>query len=532
MRNRIAVLAGIVATLMSAAPSFAQKQGGTLKISHRDNPPSASIHDEASISVNQPFMAVFNNLVMFDPNQKVNTPDNIVPDLAESWSWNADKTRLTFKLRQGVKWHDGKPFTSADVKCTWDAVRGKGDAKLDIIRKSPRKIWYINLEEVTTNGAHEVTFRLGRPQPSFLSMLASGYSPVYSCHVSGRDMRSKPIGTGPFKVVEFKRNESIKLVRNPDYWKKGRPWLDAIDWKIVPNRSTRMLGFTAGEFDMTFDSDVTFPLLKDVKAQKPDAVCEARPTGVSGNILVNRDKPPFDNPQLRRAMVLAIDIQAFSDILSQGNDLDGAVMLPPPAGFWGMPKDMLPRLLGHSPDVEKSRAEARKIMEGLGYSAAKPLKIKMSTRNIATYRDPAVILIDQFKKIYIDAELESIDTTVWHAKVQRKDYTVGMNRTGVGVDDPDVNFYENYHSTSDRNYTGYNNPEVDRLIGLQSAEADIGKRKKIVWEIETILADDAARPIIGYGVANTCWTPQFKGLVLQHNSIYNGWRFEDVWLDR
>ena len=532
MRNRVAVLAATIAAVMSAAPSFAQKQGGTLRISHRDNPPSASIHDEATISVNQPFMAVFNNLVFFDPNQKINAPDSIVPELAESWSWNDDKTRLTFKLRQGVKWHDGKPFTSADVKCTWDSVRGKGDEKLDIIRKSPRKIWYINLEEVTTNGDHEVTFRLGRPQPSFLSMLASGYSPIYTCHVPGRDMRSKPIGTGPFKVVEFKRNESIRLVRNPDYWKKGRPWLDAIDWKIVPNRSTRMLGFTAGEFDMTFDSDVTFPMLKDVKAQKPDAVCEARPTGVSGNILVNRDKPPFDNPQIRRAMVLAIDIQAFSDIMSQGNDLDGAVMLPPPAGFWGMPKDMLPKLLGHAPDVEKSRSEARQIMEGLGYSPAKPLKIKMSTRNIPSYRDAAVILIDQFKKIHIDAELETIDTTVWHAKIQRKDYTVGMNRTGVGVDDPDVNFYENYHSTSDRNYTGYNNPEVDRLIDLQSAEADIGKRKKIVWEIETILADDAARPMIGYGVANTCWTPQFKGLVLQHNSIFNGWRFEEVWLER
>ena len=107
-------------------------------------------------------------------------------------------------------------------------------------------------------------------------MLAAGYSPVYACHANGRDMRSKPIGTGPFKVVDFKRNEAIKLVRNPDYWKKGRPYLDAIDWKIVPNRSTRTLGFVAGEFDMTFDSDVTFPMLKDVKAQKPDAVCEAR----------------------------------------------------------------------------------------------------------------------------------------------------------------------------------------------------------------------------------------------------------------
>ena len=115
MRNWVAVLAGMVAALVSAAPSFAQKQGGTLRISHRDNPPSASIHDEATISVNQPFMAVFNNLVFFDPNKKLNSPDDIVPELAESWSWNADKTRLTFKLRQGVKWHDGKPFTSADV---------------------------------------------------------------------------------------------------------------------------------------------------------------------------------------------------------------------------------------------------------------------------------------------------------------------------------------------------------------------------------------------------------------------------------
>jgi peptide/nickel transport system substrate-binding protein len=95
--------------------------------SYRDNPPSASIHDEATISVNQPFMAVFNNLVFFDPNKKISSPDGIVPDPAESSSWNDDKTWLTFKLRLGVKWHDGKPFTSADVKCTWDAVRGKGD---------------------------------------------------------------------------------------------------------------------------------------------------------------------------------------------------------------------------------------------------------------------------------------------------------------------------------------------------------------------------------------------------------------------
>jgi peptide/nickel transport system substrate-binding protein len=217
-------------------------------------------------------------------------------------------------------------------------------------------------------------------------MLAGGYSPVYSCHVPGRDMRSKPIGTGPFKVVEFKRNESIKLVKNSDYWKKGRPYLNAIDWTIVPNRSTRMLGFGAGEYDMTFDSDVTFPLLKDVKAQKPDAVCEARPTNVSSNILVNRDKPPFDNAELRRAMALTLDRKAFIDIISDGDGSIGAAMMPPPAGAWGMPLEVLQALPGYGPDVQKNREEARAIMRRAGFSPEKRMRTKVSTRAMALFR--------------------------------------------------------------------------------------------------------------------------------------------------
>ena len=533
MRKRLAILAASCAACVAVAvPALAQKAGGTLRISHRDNPPSASVHEESTISVNQPFMSVFNNLVVFDPKEKVNSPDKIVPELAESWSYNADQTQLTFKMRQGVKWHDGKPFTSADVKCTWDALAGHVPDDKAIIRKNPRKLWYSNLKEVKANGDFEVTFVLGRPQPSFLTMLAGGYSPVYACHVPDRVMRSKPIGTGPFKVADFKRNEAIKLVKNPDYWEKGKPYLDAIDWKIVPNRSTRLLGFQSGEFDMTFDSDVTFPLLKDVKSSKADAVCEARPTNVSSNLLVNRDKEPFNNPDIRKAMVLALDLKAFNDILFQGHALDGAAMLPPPAGFWGMPKEMLPSLLGHAPDREKSLAEARELMKKAGYGPDKPLKIKVATRNIAIYRDPAVILIDQLKQIYIEGELETIDTTVWYTKVQRGDYQVGMNLTGVGIDDPDVNFYENYYSTSDRNYSRYKNPEVDKLIDAQSTETDREKRKKLVWQIEKILADDVARPIMNYNVANTCWDPKVKGVLLQVNSIYNGWRFEDAWLDK
>jgi peptide/nickel transport system substrate-binding protein len=171
-------------------------------------------------------------------------------------------------------------------------------------------------------------------------------------------------------------------------------------------------------------------------------------------------------------------------------------------------------------------------MEDLGYSDSNPLKVKVSTRNIAVYRDPAVILIDQLKKIHIAGELDPVDTAVWFSKVARKDYQVGLNLTGQGVDDPDANFYENYSCGSERNYTGYCNKEVDALIDAQSREPDREKRKKMVWEVERKLVEDVARPIIEHNSANTCWQPQLKGLVLQSNSIYNGWRFEGVWLDK
>jgi peptide/nickel transport system substrate-binding protein len=531
MRSKLAFAAAVslASVGVAVAPALAQKQGGTLRIYHRDNPPSASIHEEATVSTVMPFMSLFNNLVLYDQTKPVNSPETIVPDLAESWAWNADKTELTFKLRQGVKWHDGKPFTARDVQCTWNKLIGNDPDKF---RKNPRGVWYRNLKEVAVNGDAEATFKLNSPQPAFLALLASGYSPVYPCHVSTRDMRVKPVGTGPFKFAEFRGNEFIKVVRNPDYWKKGYPLVDAIEWRIIPNRSTRILAFVAGEFDMTFSQDVTIPLLKDVKAQAPKAACEIKPQYVTRNLIVNREVAPFNDPKIREAMALAIDRKAFIDILTEGKGDIGGTMLPLPEGLWGMPPEVQSKLPGYSPDVEANVEKARKIMEGLGYSAAKPLKIKMSTRNIEIYRDPSVILIDQLKRIHIDAELEVVETSLWHAKVGRKDYTVGMNLTGVAVDDPDANLVENYTCKSERNYTQYCNPTVEKLIEEQSREPDTAKRRQLVWEIERVLAEDLARPIIYHDRAVTCWQPHMKGFVMHINSIYNNWRFENVWLDK
>jgi peptide/nickel transport system substrate-binding protein len=530
-RTQSVLLAGL-AMALAAAPigsASAQKPGGILKIFFFDSPATMSIHEESTIAGQGPMMGVFNNLVMYDQSVPQSGMKSIVPDLAREWSWDAAGTNLTFKLRRGIKWHDGKPFTAGDVKCTWDLLQGKAS---ETLRVNPRKTWYGNLDTVIAHGDDEVTFKLRRPQPAFIALLASGFSPVYPCHVPPAEMRRRPIGTGPFKFVEFKPNESIRVARNPDYWKPGRPYLDGIEYKIIKNQSTGALAFVAGEVDMTSPYFLQVPVLNDIKDQAPQVTCRLVPSNVQRNVIINREAAPFNNPDLRRAVALTVDRRAFIDTLTQGKGDIGGALLAPPEGIWGMPADLMQQLPGYDPDVAKNRTEARKIMETSGYGAGNRLKLKVSTRNIPPYRDPAVILIDQLKKIYIDAELEPLDTTAWYPRVRRKDYTIGANLTGNGIDDPDQAFYENYACGSESNYDGYCNPEIDKLFDQQSMEADQDKRRKLVWDIERRLAEDVARPVLYHNRSGTCWQPYVKNYVPMINSIYNGLRMEDVWLDK
>jgi peptide/nickel transport system substrate-binding protein len=343
-------------------------------------------------------------------------------------------------------------------------------------------------------------------------------------------MRQHPIGTGPFKFVEFKPNQSIVLTRNPNYWKPGRPYLDGLEFTIIPNRSTAILAFVAGKVDMTFPYEVTVALVKDVQSQMPAAVCQACALNVAPNMLINR-KPPFDNPVLRRAMVMTLDRRAFVDILGAGQGDLGGAMLPPPEGLWGLPPEILATLPGYGPDVAKRREAARGLMRSLGYGPDKHLALKIAARNLPIYRDPAAILIDQLKEIWIDGEMELVETANWLSRLVRSDFTVALSLVGNGVDEPDQQFYESYVCGS-RNYTGYCDPEIDKLVDQQSMEPDQDKRKRLVWEIDRRLQADVVRPILYFMRAATCWRPEVKGITIMANSIYNGWRLEDAWLDR
>ncbi len=519
----------LVIIMSFATAALAQKYGGTLRIPARENPASASPHEEGSITILQPFMPVFNNLVIFDQHEKKVSPETIRPELATEWSWSPDNTVLTMKLRQGVKWHDGKSFTSADVKCTWDTLKEKRDSHW---RKNTHKEWYANLKEVTVAGPYEVHFTLGRAQPSFLSFLANGWSPVYPCHVDGRVMRQKPIGTGPFKVEEFKIGDVIRLVKNTGYWKPGRPYLDAIEWRIVPSAATRMLSFIAGQFDMLATADVTVSALKDIRAQAPKAVCETRAGNSTGYLLINHKAPPFNNPKVRRAMSLALDRSEFVKV-QQGEARVGGIMMAPPAGNWGLTPEQLATVPGMGKNVERNRAEARKIMQELGYGPNKKLKtnyiVRMATPD---YLMSTSLVADQLRTIYIEGEIEQKETSLWTGAMIKGTYELGWQGTAAAIDDPDVVLYEGYFCKSMRNFTHYCNPDLEAKIDEQSATVDPVKRKKLVQAIDLMLLKDVARAAMYQANTRACRYPYVKGVVVPNNSSYTHHRMEDVWLEK
>ena len=215
-----------------------------------------------------------------------------------------------FFLRKGVKWHDGQPFTSKDVKFTFDMVREAPDAPTKL-RLNPRKDWYANVEAIEAADAHTVVFRLKRPQPSILMMLASGQSPVYPAHVPIADQRNRCIGTGPFKFKEWRRGEFVEYAKNPDYFVKGRPYLDGLKYVIISERGTRTAALQAGRLDTSAPGETTKNIADQLKAAVPQMVIIRVGSLTSPNLLVNHTRPPFNDVKVRRAVDLAIDRDGY-----------------------------------------------------------------------------------------------------------------------------------------------------------------------------------------------------------------------------
>ncbi|MBI4083421.1 MAG: ABC transporter substrate-binding protein [Candidatus Lambdaproteobacteria bacterium] len=518
----------LTAALTCAAGSaLAQKYGGTLQAVIGQNPPSLSIHEEATVTTTWTMQPVYSNLVLYDPLKSRESFETIIPELAESWRWNPDRKSLTFTLRRGVKFHDGKPLTSNDVKHTFDVVRGVTTQRLKL---NPRKLWYLNVEEIVTTGDDEVTFKLKRPQPSLLAMLASGYSPVYPAHIKPQELRTTPMGSGPFIHKEYQRGRFIRNVRNLDYFIKGRPYLDALQYNIIPGKGALMAALAAKQLDIDTPHDTTLADMEALKSMAPGLVFPPLARTAYTNVIFNTKRPPFNDARLRQVVTLALDREAFGRAVFGGAMVIGGVMLPPADGVWGLPKDRLDVLPGFR-EIGRSREEARQIMASLGYGPTKPLKLQISCSSARLYLDPAIWMADQLKQVWIDAEVNKMDIAVWYGVVARRDFALGLNATALGADDPDVQFYENYGCGSQRNYSDYCNPKVQQLVDAQSQEFDLDRRRALVWDIDQALVEDAARLVFGFRINYHAMWPHLKNVV-PHQAYANWGRMQEVWLDK
>ncbi|HEX3177139.1 MAG TPA: ABC transporter substrate-binding protein [Methylomirabilota bacterium] len=519
-----------VAVVSTPALSQTPKSGGTLNMTQREDLPQGfAIHETQTSSTVWPSMPCFNNLVIYDPTKKQESMDTIVGELAEKWSWQDNYRNLVFFLRKGVKWHDGQPFTSKDVKFTFDMVREAPDAT-GKLRINPRKDWYANVQSIETPDPYTVVFHLKRPQPSILMMLASGYSPVYAAHVQPATYRTGCVGTGPYKLKEWRKGEFVEYVKNPDYFVKGRPYLDGLKYIVIAERGTRTAALQSGQVDVAFPGETSKTISEQLKKAVPQLVVTPISENVNNNVIMNIKKAPFDNLQARLAVSRAIDRRALVQAVYQGGAVVGAAMAPKPWAFWGLADKDLASLPGYGKPAEE-KAAAKRIMAELGYSPDKPLRVEMVTRGLQIYVDMASFVINELKQVGIEATLKQIETAQWHAMAVRGEYQIGANLTGLGADDPDGNFYENYACGSPRNYTHYCNEQVQAMFDQQSQETDAKKRVALVNAIQRKLEEDAARPILNWRIDYFTHWPHVKGLVPQ-NSVYNYGRMQEVWRDK
>src|SRR5262249_30825743 len=470
-RMRISISLAVVSLVLVIAlgtPAISQtpKSGGTLNITQREDLPQGfAIHETSTISSAWPVMPCLSNLVLFDPLKKTESMDTIIGELAEKWSWQDNYRNLVFFLRKGVKWHDGQPFTSKDVKYTFDMLREAPDAPAKL-RTNPRKDWYSNVQNVEAPDPNTVIFHLKRPQPSLLMMLASGYTPVYAAHVPPASYRTGCVGTGPFKLKEWRKGEFVEYVKNADYFVKGRPYLDGLRYVIIAERGTATAALQAGRVDAAFPGETPKPIADQLKQAAPRLLVTAVGQSVVDHLTHNTRKPPFDDAKLRQAVSRTVDRRALITAVYQGGAVIGTSMAPAPYGIWGLAESDMRALAGYG-QADDEKTKARALLAEAGFRSGQPLKLEMLTRALPAFADLSSFVVSELRRAGIEVSVRQLETSQWHPLQARGEFQIGTDRNGIEPDDPDANFYEYFACGSPRNYSGYCDERIARLIEQQ-----------------------------------------------------------------
>lgn len=478
MQRPIAYALALGAALtLSAGVADAQtpKRGGILNFAVVAEPPNYDCHGSTTFALVHPIAPHYSLLVKFDGKGY----PKVIPDLAESWTIAPDGMTYTFKIRSGVKFHDGSPLTSEDIKATYDRIINPPQGVVSI-----RKAYYADLD-VSAPNPTTVVFKLKNPMAGVLEALASPFNCVYSAAKLKQNPRypeTEIMGSGPFTFVQHVKGSSWEGKRFEGYYDKNRPYLDG--YKILYVKSNGVVpGILGGQFDAEFrgrNPSERGQLLDKMK----DNLTVFEGTWVNNLMLVfNTTRKPFDDIRVRQALTMAIDRWGGSEALSKISILKfvGGVLRP---GYsMALPQEELVKLPGYSKDINKSREDAKKLLEQAGL---KDLKFKLLNRNIAEpYTPGAVYTIDQWRRIGVVAEHEQLETKLYQDRVASGDFDVAVEFQADFMDDPTAQFSKFLtKKLSPSGYSGHTDTKIDELYQKQRRTINVAERTKLVREME------------------------------------------------
>jgi peptide/nickel transport system substrate-binding protein len=446
----------------------------------------------------------YNQLVRFDADL---VPQ---PELAESWEVSKDGNTWTFKLRQGVKFHDGQELTSADVKFTFDRL----------FEKSPGKSDFIAVDKVEPAGKYQVKFVTKEPFAGLLASLGGFWGFIVSEAGIKKhgDLNKAALGTGPFMLEDWKVEQQLTLKKHPQYFKKGLPHVDGAILRTIPDEANIVAALRTGQIQHAFIEDnKNWNLLKEEKG-----LTGYRSSRLGYDYLnINASRGPLKDVRVRQAISWAVDRTAVLRVAAAGF---GKLTAPatPPMKAWQIPEDQWMRY--YKPDVEK----ARKLMADAGQGSGFTVKL-LVIPTFPTMISGAPVVAANLKRIGITAEIENVEYAVWIKRWLAKDFDMTMNTT-PGYADPDTAFFRALHSTKGQNWNSWSVPEVDALLEEGRRTMDQKKRKEIYDKVQILILENV--PHLWLFSAETIDFTQasVKGWKQHPTTLLYG--VEGVWIDK
>jgi peptide/nickel transport system substrate-binding protein len=511
MRRPTLVLTSLaLLALALALPAVAEEKpryGGELIFVVPSEPPSYDAHQEETFGVIHPVAPHYNTLLRVDPFDRTGTKP--VGDLAESWTISKDGLTYTFKLRRGVKFHDGSEMTSRDVKASYDKILNPPPGV-----KSLRKAAYGSVEAIETPDPYTIRFRLKWPESSFLLNLASPWNFIYKADILAKDPRwyERNInGTGPFTFVEHVKGSHWVGRKNPNYWDKGKPYLDGYRAIFISNSAAQVAAIRGERAHIQFRGFSPAERDQLVQALGPKITVQESPWDCLLFVSMHHDKKPFDDKRVRRALTLALDRWEASKNLSKITIVRDVAGVQVPGTPYATPPEELEKLAGYGRDIQKARAEARRLLREAGVPDGFSFTLK--NRGIPhPYEHLGIWLIDQWRQIGLNVKQEIIEASAYHPMLKRGDFEVAMDFQCGFIVEPDLDLAR-FVSTSDANYGRHKDTVIDDLYLKQSRATDMEERKKWVRAFEKRLLDEEAHVI---------YTLQWHRII-PHNSKVKGW---------